>query len=58
MAEFDPDKLRKRLDQLNEEQLATMEKLVEELLTKTEDTVARPRRAEPDDASPRPASAA
>lgn len=32
MAEFDADKLNHRLEQLNREQLATMEKLVQELL--------------------------
>ena len=32
MAEFDADKLGERLEQLNREQLTTMEKLVEKLL--------------------------
>ena len=36
MAEFNPDKLSARLEQLNREQLATMEKLVEELLREAE----------------------
>ena len=58
MAEFDPEKLRKRLDQLNEEQLATMEKLVEELLSKVEATSPQPKRAQPQDTPSRPASAA
>ncbi len=38
MAEFDADKLNERLKQLNSEQLATMEKLVEKLLTEMEET--------------------
>lgn len=58
MAEFDPEKLRKRLDQLNDEQLAMMEKLVEELLAQMEDSRPRPKRAEPIDVPSRPASAA
>lgn len=58
MAEFDPEKLKKRLDQLNEEQLATMEKLVEELLGQLEVAGRSPKRAEPKDAPPRSASAA
>ncbi len=37
MAEFNADKLNERLEQLNREQLATMEKLVEELLNTMED---------------------
>lgn len=58
MAEFDPEKLKKRLDQLNEEQLATMEKLVEELLSQMEDVSPRPKRAEQKDSPSREASAA
>ena len=58
MAEFNPEKLRKRLDQLNEEQLATMEKLVEELLGQMEVAGPSPKRAEPEVAPRRPASAA
>ena len=58
MAEFDPDKLKKRLDQLNEEQLATMEKLVEELLSQIEVPGASPKRADSKDVPERPASAA
>ncbi len=38
MAEFNADKLNKRLEQLNREQLATMEKLVEELLKNMEES--------------------
>ena len=58
MAEFDPDILRKRLDQLNEDQLATMEKLVDELLGQLETTGPVPKRAEAEDLSSRSASAA
>ena len=38
MAEFNADKLNERLEQLNREQLATMEKLVEELLKEMEES--------------------
>ena len=36
-AEFNPDKLNERLEQLNRDQLAAMEKLVEELLKEMEE---------------------
>lgn len=47
MAEFNPDKLKERLDQLNDENLATMEKLIAELLSKMENDAPVPQRAEP-----------
>jgi len=45
MAEFDADKLNEGLKQLNDKQLATMEKLVEELLEKMTDNQPAPKRA-------------
>ena len=36
-AEFNPDKLNERLEQLNRDQLAAMEKLLEELLKEMEE---------------------
>ncbi len=45
MAEFNADKLNERLSQLNNEKLATMEKLVEKLLKEMEETRSVPRRA-------------
>ena len=38
MTEFNADKLNERLEQLNREQLATMEKLVEEWLKEMEES--------------------
>jgi len=55
MAEFNADKLNERLNQLNKEQLATMEKLVEKLLTEMEDTRPVPKRS---DQAKRPSRAA
>ena len=46
MAEFNADKLNERLNQLNKEQLATMEKLVEKLLTEMEETRLVPKRSD------------
>ena len=46
MAEFNPDKLSERLEQLNREQLATMEKLVEELLNEMEQSRPVAKRAD------------
>ncbi len=46
MAEFNADKLNERLNQLNNEQLATMEKLVEKLLTEMEETRQGPKRSD------------
>jgi hypothetical protein len=45
MAEFNADKLNERLSQLNNEKLATMEKLVEKLLKEMEETRRVPKRA-------------
>ena len=45
MAEFDADKLGERLDKLNREQLATMEKLVEDLLREMGEGKPIPERA-------------
>ncbi|MFL2546187.1 MAG: hypothetical protein ACJ0SL_02330 [Candidatus Rariloculaceae bacterium] len=45
MAEFNADKLNERLEQLNREQLATMEKLIDELLKKIDDDKPKPIRA-------------
>jgi len=45
MAEFNADKLNERLEQLNREQLAAMEKLVADLLEKMEEQKAAPKRA-------------
>ena len=45
MAEFDADKLGERLDQLNREELATMQKLVEELLNEMSENKPVPKRA-------------
>lgn len=45
MAEFDADKLGERLDQLNREELATMQKLVEELLNEMSVDKPVPKRA-------------
>ncbi len=52
MAEFNADKLNKRLEQLNREQLATMEKLVEELLNEMEESKRAPKRADQTGLSP------
>jgi len=46
MAEFNAEKLNKRLEQLNREQLATVEKLVEKLLKEMEKSRPGPKRAE------------
>lgn len=46
MAEFNADKLNERLEQLNREQLATMEKLVEELLKEMKEGKPVPKRSE------------
>ena len=46
MAEFNADRLNERLNQLNKEQLATMEKLVEQLLTEMEETRLVPKRSD------------
>ena len=46
MAEFDADKLSERLEQLNREQLATMEKLVEELLNDMKEGKPIPKRSD------------
>jgi len=46
MAEFNADRLNERLNQLNKEQLATMEKLVEKLLTEMEETRPVPKRSD------------
>ena len=45
MAEFNADKLNERLEKLNREQLATMEKLVVELLSEMEEGKPVPKRA-------------
>ncbi len=45
VAEFNADKLNERLSQLNNEKLATMEKLVEKLLKEMEETRRVPKRA-------------
>jgi len=45
MAEFNADKLNERLKQLNRDQLATMEKLVAELVEKMNDDKPLPKRA-------------
>ena len=55
MAEFNADKLNERLEQLNREQHATMEKLVKELLEEMEKDRPVPRRAEEPDPSSRAA---
>ena len=55
MAEFNADKLNERLEQLNREQLARMEKLIEELLNEMEKTRPAPKRAEQTDPSSRAA---
>ncbi len=52
MAEFNADKLNKRLEQLNREQLATMEKLVEELLNEMEGSKRASKRADQTGLSP------
>lgn len=52
MAEFDADKLSERLEQLNREQLATMEKLVEELLNDLKEGKPVPKRADQTHSSP------
>ncbi len=52
MAEFNADKLNKRLEQLNREQLATMEKLVEELLKNMEESKLATRSADQTGLSP------
>jgi hypothetical protein len=45
MAEFHADKLNERLEELNREQLATMEKLVADLLNEMEEGKPVPKRA-------------
>ncbi len=45
MAEFNADKLNERLKQLNQEQIATMEKLVEELLKEMSNSKPTPKRS-------------
>jgi hypothetical protein len=45
MAEFDADKLNERLEQLNRNQLTTMEKLVVELLDEMNEGKPIPKRA-------------
>jgi hypothetical protein len=52
MAEFNADKLNKRLEQLNREQLATMEKLVEELLNEMEESKRASKRSDQTGLSP------
>ena len=54
MAEFNADKLNERLEQLNREQLATMEKLVEELLKEMKEGKPVPKRSEKTSSSPPP----
>ena len=54
MAEFNADKLNERLEQLNREQLATMEKLVEELLKEMKEGKPVPKRSEDTGSSPPP----
>ena len=46
MAKFDADKLGERLEQLNREQLATMEKLVEKLLADMKEGKPVPKRSD------------
>ena len=46
MVEFNAQKLSERLEQLNREQRAAMEKLVEELLSATKESRPVPKRAE------------
>jgi hypothetical protein len=55
VAKFNADKLNERLEQLNREQLATMEKLIEELLNEMEKSTPVPKRAEETDPSSRAA---
>ena len=55
MAEFNADKLNERLEQLNREQLDTMEKLVKELLEEMEATKLSAKRA--DKPKPKPHAA-
>jgi len=52
MAEFNADKLNERLEQLNREQLATMEKLVEELLKEMEESKPASKRSDQTGLSP------
>ena len=52
MAEFNADKLSERLEQLNREQLATMEKLVEELLNDMKEGKPIPKRSDQTRLSP------
>ncbi len=52
MAEFNADKLNKRLERLNREQLATMEKLVEELLNEMEKSKRASKRSDQTGLSP------
>jgi hypothetical protein len=54
MAEFNADKLNERLEQLNEEQLTTMEKLVAELLAEMEEN--RPGAKPPEQTGPSPSA--
>ena len=54
MAEFNPDKLSARLEQLNREQLATMEKLVEDLLREAEEGRLGSKRADDGGAASEP----
>ncbi len=52
MPGFNADKLNERLEQLNREQLATMEKLVEELLNEMEESRRAPNRSDQTGLSP------
>ncbi len=53
MAEFNADKLNEQLEKLNREQLATMEKLVEELLKTMEESRLGAKRVDQADPSSR-----
>jgi len=55
MARLNADKLNKRLEQLNQEQRAVMEKLVEELLGELQESSPVPKRADQAKASSRAA---
>jgi len=52
MAEFDADKLGERLEQLNREQLTTMENLVEKLLKEMQESRPVPERSDQTQLSP------
>ena len=56
MAEFDADKLSKRLEQLNREELAALEALSDRLLSELEGFRAGPKRADGSKESERPAA--